>query len=58
MSLFALYDFLLHDVLGNLVAALVLAGGGVLFKKIRHCSPSEDEAPTAESAQTPDITQG
>ncbi|MFC8230688.1 hypothetical protein [Streptomyces sp. NPDC057287] len=57
MPQFALYDFLLHNVLGNLVAALVLAGGGVLVKRIRHRSPSVDEAPAAESAQ-PDISQG
>ncbi|MER7764350.1 hypothetical protein [Streptomyces sp. NPDC097619] len=35
MELSMLYAFLGHDVLGNAAAALLIAGGGFIAKKIR-----------------------
>ncbi|MFI6150286.1 hypothetical protein [Streptomyces sp. NPDC051109] len=35
MSLCTLYAFLAHDVLGNVLAALIAAGTGYTAKKIR-----------------------
>ncbi|MGW2995385.1 hypothetical protein ACWDA9_27755 [Streptomyces sp. NPDC001193] len=35
MTLYTLYAFLAHDVLGNVLAALTVAGTGYTAKKIR-----------------------
>lgn len=45
MPLIPLYDFLLHDVLGNIVAALLVAVAGWALRKARRQwrSHSNDE---------------
>ncbi|MFS0697821.1 hypothetical protein [Streptomyces nitrosporeus] len=48
MNLTPLFDFLLHDVLGNLTAGILTTATGYLFSKIKHRAnrtPDRDHPP-------------